>query len=422
MIITKPSRPLRGSVDLGGSKSFTNRALFMAALADGTSVIKNASLSNDSKIFISALRKLGVKITLSGTTLKVTPAQKFDKKVTINARDAGTAFRFLTALCSLTEKEVTLTGSERMKQRPAGELVCALRALGAEISCTEKEGFAPLKISKGNFTRAKVNIDGGISSQFISALLMLAPALKTGLEITVKGKLVSASYIDMTISAMRAFGAKVENKNYKTITVAGGGYKKTVYVCEPDASGASYFWALAALGAGGKIRVNNINPSSVQGDVKFADVLEKMGAEVTRGKNYIQVKSNGPLKALNADMRLMPDTIQTLAVVCAFAPGKSVIKGISTLRIKETDRVAALQAELKKMNVPSVARADELEIYGIQNPTFAAIETYSDHRMAMSFAVAAARTDGMEIKEPGVIKKSFPDFWKKLKKLGFKIK
>ncbi|MDR0292444.1 MAG: 3-phosphoshikimate 1-carboxyvinyltransferase [Elusimicrobium sp.] len=417
MIIKNPLKPLNAKIVLGGSKSLTNRALLIASLAGGRSVIENASLSADSKILINALKKSGIKIS-GGKKIKISGIKKSDKKITINAGDAGTALRFLTAFCALTEKEVILTGSARMQKRPVGELVAALNFLGANIEYLQRPGFPPLKINKGLLRGGRAAINGGVSSQFISALLMLGPALKNGLALDIKGKLVSASYVDMTLDVMRRFGAKIQNKNYKEIIVRGP-YKNAVYKCEPDASGASYFLACGALGSGGAVRVN-LNPASLQGDVKFADILKKMGAKVTKGKDYIEVASNGPLKAVNADMTLMPDTAQTLAVLCAFARGKSKIKGLSTLRIKETDRIAALSAELAKMNVKTKTGKDFLEIYGGE-PKTAKIKTYNDHRMAMAFAPPAAALGQIEILNPSVVKKSFPDFWIKLRKAGFRL-
>ena len=418
MIIRRPLKPVNAKIILGGSKSLTNRALLIAALTGGQSAVKNASLSSDSKILIAALKKLGVKIS-GGKTIKISGGGKPEKNMVINAGDAGTAFRFLTAFYAFSaEKEIILTGSARMKERPVGELVKALNSLGADIEYFGKRGFPPLKIRRGSMSGGRVEIDGGVSSQFISALLMLGPALNNGLTIDIKGKPVSASYIDMTLDVMRRFGAKTLNENYKTITVRGP-YKNAVYECEPDASGASYFLACGALNPGGKMRVN-INPSSLQGDVKFADILNKMGATVVKNKNFIEVSNAGSLCAVNADMSLMPDTAQTLAALCAFARGKSKITGLGTLRIKETDRISALSAELKKMGIKTKSGKDFLEIYG-GAPKTAVIKTYGDHRMAMAFAISAAVLEKIEIADPYVVKKSFPDFWAQFKRAGFRL-
>ncbi|WP_424246002.1 3-phosphoshikimate 1-carboxyvinyltransferase [Elusimicrobium posterum] len=419
MIIKTPSKQVNAKVTLGGSKSYTNRALFIAALAGGTSIIKNASLSNDTKIFLRALKKLGFEVAVSKDTVKIKGGTILNKKAKIDAHDAGTAFRFLTALCALSQKEIILTGTERMQQRPIGQLADALNKLGANISYINKEGYPPLKINKGLLAGGEVDVDGSVSSQFISALLMLGPALKKGVTVNVKGKLVSASYIDMTLSVMKQFGAKVTNKNYKKITVCPGGYKPAKYSVECDVSGASYFWAIGALN--GKVRVNGVNVKSAQGDIKFADILAKMGAKVTKNikGSYIEVARAKELKAVNVNMELMPDTAQTLAVLAAFAKGKTKITGLSTLRVKETDRLEALKNELAKMGVKTKTGKDFIEIYGGGAVSNAVIKTYKDHRMAMSFAVASARVAGMQIEEPEVVKKSFPDFWQKLKQMGF---
>lgn len=380
-----------------GSKSFTNRALIMATLAKGVSTLHNVSKSDDSSVLIQALKQLGVKIIENSYDLKIVGNSGIFKPINcqINVGEAGTAMRFLTSLISLVPGQITLTGSKRLMERPITEL---------------KE--AMLKIKSG-----KVLIKGSISSQFISSLLMIAPVLEKGLEIIITGKLVSRSYIEMTIDLMKKFGVKVKNNQYKSFLVKNQKIIPTDYLVGGDASGASYFWSMAAI-TGRLIKVRNINPSSVQGDVKFPDILAKMGCQVIKNtkENWIAVKGPKRLKAVIIDMSLMPDTAQSLAVAAAFARGITKITGLSTLRIKETDRLKALQTELAKMGIETKIDKDSIVIKGGE-PKGAVIQTYNDHRMAMAFAVAGTKIPGVKINNPEVVTKSFPEFWEKLKNL-----
>lgn len=382
-------------ITVPGSKSLTNRALILAGLSDGISIIKGWSKSDDSLILIKMLKKLGIVIIKNKDKLKITGNNGNFKAFngSLDVGDAGTAMRFLTALTSLVPGKIIIKGSKRLNERPIIKLKEALK-----------------KVKTG-----KVKINGNISSQFISSLLMIAPVLKKGLEINVIGKLVSKSYVDMTINLLNKFGVEIINQHDKKFIIRKNQkIKPIVYEVEGDASGASYFWAISAI-TGKKIKVKNINPLSSQGDVRLVDVLQKMGCKVIKNtkKSWIQIEGQRKLKGITVNMDQMPDTAQTLAVVAAFAKGETKIIGLSTLKIKETDRLQALKNELTKIKIKSKITGDLITIVG-GNPQKAVIETYGDHRMAMAFAVAGTKIPGIIIKNPEVVSKSFPDFWEKL--------
>ncbi len=385
-------------IEIPGSKSLTNRALIIASLADGKSIITGHSKSIDSLVLINALKKLGIKISEKPDTLTIIGNGGKFKPLSgvIEVGSAGTAVRFLASLIKFVPGNIVLKGSKRISKRPLKELTDAL-----------------LKVNTG-----RVSIKGDVSSQFISSLLMTAPLMKKGLVINIVGKLVSKSYVDMTIEVMEKFGVKTINKQYKKFIVGKGRYLSVDYRVEGDASGASYFWGIAAV-TGQSIRVKNINPLSKQGDIRFPQLLKKMGCQVKKNiRNcWIEVKGPNALKGINTNMNLMPDTAQTLAVVAAFARGKTKITGLKTLKLKETDRLIAMQNELEKIGIKSQITSDSITIHG-GNPQPAIIETYDDHRMAMSFAVAKARIHGLIIRNPEVVKKSFPKFWEKFNSLN----
>lgn len=407
-----------------GSKSFSNRALVMAALTDGRTILRGVSLSDDTRVMINALKKLGIRITKVGDKTKIVGNggrfKPFNGR--INVGPAGTTFRFLAALSVLTPGEITLDGSRRMRKRPIGDLVKALGSLGAEIKYLAEKNCPPIKIIGGKITGGEVKMPGKVSSQFFTSLLLIAPALKRGLNIKVLGKQVSKSFIDMTLESLKEHGVFVKNNNYKRYSVSPvARYSPGQYRIEGDASGASYFWALASI-TGSRIKVKNIPPNSSQGDAKFPDLLKRMGAKVIKNKkeNWIEVKGPATLKGIKVNMEDMPDTAQTLAVVAAFSKGSTKITGLSTLRHKETDRLSALKTELKKMGIRSAISHDSITIQG-GNPRGAKISTYNDHRMAMSFAIAGAKIPGMVIKNPEVVSKSFPEFWNIIKSAGIKL-
>ena len=423
--LTPPTSPITATVEVLGSKSYTNRALIIAALASGTSKLSSASISADSEAMTSALRLLGVSIeeqsTPHGVTLTVegTGGALTPYHGEINVGPAGTTMRFLTALCAgIPGIDVVLSGSERMHVRTIKELVTTLRALGAEIDYLGLEGCPPLRIrSKTHLKGGTIPMDGTVSSQFISAILLTAP-LNTGkLSIEIESEQISQSYIDMTLQSMRDFGVEISNESYKRYSYAAGQkYKPQELAIEGDASGASYLWGIAAI-SGGKVTVKNINPRSAQGDIHFPEALMRMGCSVSSDARSITVVGAKTLKGIDIDLSNMPDVAQTLAVVAAFAKGTTVLRGLSTLPGKETDRIAALHTELAKVCISSETGPDYLIVHGGE-PAGARIATYEDHRMAMSFAMMAAKIPGIEIEEPHVVEKSFPTFWETLHSIG----
>ncbi len=419
--LAKAPNKLDATVTLPGSKSESNRALILAALSGKSVELRGVSPSADSESVIKALGALGVEFESDAERLIVTPPSGGLKKFIgeINVGHAGTAMRFLTALVSfIPGAEVTLSGSQRMHDRPIGDLVNALRSLGAEIEYLGKEGCPPLKI-KGvkPASSGEVSLSGSVSSQYISALCLVAPMFSNGLKISITSELVSKSYLDMTISMLKRYGLNASHKDYKEIKVSGAITKFTQEI-EPDASGASYFWGLAAL-AKGSIKVK-INPDSVQGDVRFAQILKIMGCSISQAGNFIQVAGGDTLSGCSVDMNLMPDTAQTLAVIAAFADGDTTITGLSTLKSKETDRLLALKSELARAGISSQITNDSITIRA-GKPKAVRFKTYDDHRMAMSFSLFSARLDGIEIENPMVVQKSFPGFWEELIRLGVKI-
>jgi 3-phosphoshikimate 1-carboxyvinyltransferase len=417
-----PAVNTQKSVRIPGSKSYTNRALLLAALAKGRSKIVNPLVSDDTLYMQNALRELGIKISKQGHDLIVEGTEgKFRKHAkALYLGNAGTAVRFLTAALAVTGTPCTITGDKRMRERPIADLIDALKGLGAVIDSSG--GCPPIRIGAaepGGTTR----ISGKISSQYISALLMAAPYAKRKVKITVKDKLTSLPYVRMTLDTMRRFGLNLTMKTYRMFDVPPGRYKSVRYVVEGDASSATYFWAIAALN-GLKVKVYNIDLSSKQADIGFLDIIKKMGCRIEGGQNFVTVSGPATLKPLGTvNLEDMPDSAMTVAILAAFAKGKSVLKGLSTLRVKECDRLSALTAELKKIGASVTEGKDFLEILG--NPdtgNSTVIETYNDHRMAMCFAVAGTHVPGIRISGPECVAKTYPGFWKDLKKLGIRTK
>ena len=431
--LNSPKAPIHATVHIPGSKSYTNRALILAALASGKSQLLHASFSADSHALLAALELLGFSIETTLNSVKITGRGGVRNAIQqdIDVGPAGTTMRFLTAFCAATRTEtgsirVTLRGSERMHARPIEPLTSALITMGASISFLGNPGCPPLTITTGGtLSGGTLTIDGGVSSQFISALLMVAPLYATPLTLRVTGPNLSQSYIEMTMQSMREFGVHVSMEtsakdSERIFTVPSGqSYSPQVYSVEGDASGASYFWGLAAVSRG-SVCTTNINPSSAQGDSRLPELLREMGCTVSTHEHSITVVGPQQLRAIEADMSNMPDTAQTLAVVASCAEGKTVLKGLSTLRVKETDRIAALHTELSKMGISSEQGPDYIVIHGGQ-PHAAQIATYEDHRMAMAFALLAGVVDGIRIEEPEVVTKSFPTFWKALQECGVHI-
>ena len=415
------SLPVSGTVAIPGSKSITNRALLLAALADGHSRIEGALFSDDTHYMQKALEQLGVRVVADEANARFEvegcggafPAREAE----LFLGNAGTATRFLSAALCLGNGTYYVDGIARMRQRPIGDLLGALRNLGAQI--LTPNDCLPLEIHANGLRGGAVSIRGDASSQFLSALLQIAPKTQNGLEISIDGPLFSVPYVEMTLEMLRQWGAQSSHENYEKFHVPGGqNFKAQTYVVEPDASSASYFFAIAAV-TGGKIRVKNLGKNALQGDVHFVDILEKIGCKVKKGKAYIEVQGpeNGKIGGGKFDMNAISDTVMTLAAIAPFASEPIEITDVAHIRGKETDRLSALATELSRLGVKVDEREDGLLIQPAKKLKRAAIKTYDDHRMAMSFAVTALKSPGIEIHDPGCVAKTFPDFFERLEKL-----
>jgi 3-phosphoshikimate 1-carboxyvinyltransferase len=402
---------------LPGSKSYTHRALIAAALAEGDSILKNALKAEDTELTAQAIARLGAgidwqeaKVLVRGTGGRLSPAPE-----PIYLGNSGTSMRFLTALVALGEHEYCLTGTPRLCQRPMGELLEALGRLGV-TAVSERGNDCPPVLVKGGLTGGRTRLSGAISSQYLSALLLIAPLAPLGVEIEITGELVSRPYVDLTLDVQTAFGISHFRKGYRLFQVPGGQmYESREYDIDADASSASYFWAAAAL-TGGRVTIANLNMETCQGDVDFLSVLSRLGCHIKSSPNGLTVEG-GPLTGIAMDMSTMPDLVPTLAVLAAFAQGETHITGVGHLRHKESDRLTTVATELRKMGVDAQETEDGLKIVGGQ-PHGGEIDTYSDHRIAMSFAVAGLKTPGIIIKDPDCVAKSFPEFWEFFEKLS----
>lgn len=399
-----------------GSKSHANRSLALAALANGKSILKNFPFCEDTIYMLNGLKKLGVKIDIKADTVIVNGKDgKFSIPQTkIYCGNAGTTFRFLTALSILNDGEVTLTGSKRMTQRPIGELVEALKQLNVKIEAIN--GFPPVKIVGGEYNPIKIKISSKVSSQFLSALLLIMPVLGKKFEIELKDYLPSLPYVKMTLQTLNQFGINVSHKNFKKFYITKDlKLKPAEIIIESDASSATYFFGSAAI-LRKTIRVNGLIKNSTQADIKFIKVLKKMGCSVEWGKNYVKLKGK-KLKGISIDMNDAPDSVPALAVVSIFAEGKTLIRNIENLRYKESDRISAIANELKKLGTTVNHGYNYLEITPSKKYSPAVINTYNDHRIAMSFAIAQLKIPGVKIKNPDCVKKSYPNFWLEFNKL-----
>ncbi len=418
----QPIARVDGTVNLPGSKSVSNRALLLAALAKGTTRLTNLLDSDDVKHMLNALTALGVSYTLSDdrTVCEVTgnggPLHAA-QSLSLFLGNAGTAMRPLAAALCLGQHDVELTGEPRMKERPIGHLVDALRQGGATIEYLENEHYPPLRL-RGGFTGGDVSVDGSVSSQFLTALLMTAPLAQQDTCITIKGDLVSKPYIDITLNLMQCFGVDVENQNYQRFLIKGAQQYQSPgdYLVEGDASSASYFLAAAAI-KGGTVRVTGIGRKSMQGDIRFADVLEKMGASIEWGDDYIACTA-GKLQAIDMDMNHIPDAAMTIATTALFAEGTTQLRNIYNWRVKETDRLSAMATELRKVGAEVEEGHDYIRITPPATLIHADIGTYNDHRMAMCFSLVALSDTPVTILDPGCTAKTFPDYFVQLGKIS----
>lgn len=422
--------PLSATVRVPGSKSLTNRALLIASLADGATRLTNALFSDDSRYFAQALQTLGFDIQLDEANHEMTvtglggtiPAQKAELFI----GNAGTAARFLSAFLTLGYGEYVLDGEPRMRERPIGDLVDALTQLGAAMEPLQKaeggtqkaEICPPVKIYGNGLPGGKTAIAGNISSQFLSALLMVAPYAQTPIEIALSTELNSKPYVDMTISIMQDFGVHVQRDGYQSFSIPITNYQLpvTTYQIESDASAASYFFAAPAI-CGGTIKVENISRTSKQGDIAFLDVLTQMGCAVQETDHCLLITGHSPLRGLDVDMRDIPDTAQTLAAIAPFANSPTRIRGIASARVKESDRVHATCVELTRLGVRVEEHEDGMTIHPCAKFVPTTIQTYNDHRIAMAFSLIGLRFDGVTIENPSCVSKTFPNFFEVLETL-----
>lgn len=418
----EPARqPLQASIRPPGSKSITNRALVCAALADGESLLTGALVSDDTEVMIDSLRRLGIDVAVEdqGHTLRVSggagtfPASQAELFV----GNSGTTIRFLAALATLGKGQYRLDGVARMRERPIGDLVATLTALGCGVRCEYDNGYPPLLVNAQGLPGGNATIAGNQSSQFLSGLLMAAPCAQGPLELRVEGELVSQPYVEMTLQVQREFGISIDADSQLTRFATPGQqhYQARQYAIEPDASAASYFWGAAAI-AGGTVTVEGLSATSLQGDVAFVDVLEQMGCHVERQADSISV-TGGPLRGVTVDMNAISDTVQTLAAVALFAEGPTEVSGVAHNRLKETDRISALATELRKLGAEVSERPDGLRIEP-RPLRGTSVATYDDHRMAMSLALVGLRLSGVVVENPACTAKTYPDYFIDLQKVS----
>lgn len=399
------------TVRVPGSKSLTNRALVCAAMAEGTSTLTGALVADDTEAMIGALRSLGIDVDTSAADITVVGSAGVvpPSTETIDARLSGTTARFLAPLLAAGEGPYVLDGEEPLQRRPMGPLVEALRTLGSDVYELGEPDSLPLRIG-GGALGGRVSVPGDVSSQFLSGLLMAAPLFPDGVDVDLTSALVSVPYVAMTRSVMAAFGVTVDGNR-----VHPGRYQAASYEIEPDASAASYFFAAAVI-AGGRVTVDGLGTDSLQGDLAFVDLLERMGADVTKTTTTTTVTGTGTLHGIDADLADLSDTAQTLAVVAAFADSPTTLTGIGFIRRKETDRIGNTVRELLRCGIDATEQADGFTVHP-GAPTPATVETYADHRMAMSFALLGLRADGIEIADPGCVAKTYPRFFDDLDQL-----
>jgi 3-phosphoshikimate 1-carboxyvinyltransferase len=411
----QPIGPPDVTVGIPGSKSLTNRALVCAALARGTTRLSDVLRSDDTEAMMEGLRRLGAEIWEEEELVVRGVEGRFAIPLhPLDCRASGTTMRFLTACAALVPGRVTLDGSPRMRERPIQELADALGALGVHVKTSA--GFPPVTVQGGGISGGPIALDARRSSQFLSAVLLIAPYADRDVEITT-GPIASRPYVDMTLETMRAFGASIEVAGDRVLRIPGRQcYRSRRYIVEPDATSAGYFFAAAAV-TGGRVRVEGLNAASPQGDVRFVEILERMGCSVERGSRWIAVRGSPYLHGIDVDLNDMPDVAQTLAVVACFARGPTRIRNVGQIRLHETDRMDGLRRELTKLGAQVEIEGSDLRIEPPEQVRPAKIATYDDHRMAMSFAVAGLRAAGIVIENPGCVSKTFPDFFDRLRLL-----
>lgn len=411
-----PVASISGTVNVPGSKSLSNRALLLAALADGETLVTNLLDSDDIRHMLNALTELGVSYSLNEdrTECRVTGLGGVfttDSHKSLFLGNAGTAMRPLCAALAASNVDVTLTGEPRMEERPIGDLVDALRQVGASVDYLKNDGYPPLHIKGKGLQGGDMTVDGSVSSQFLTAALMAAPLMEGETRIHIKGELVSKPYIDITLDTMAKFGVTVENQDYAHFVIpAGQRYVAPErFLVEGDASSASYFLAAGAI-KGGTVKVTGIGKNSIQGDIRFADVLEAMGAKIEWHDDCVIVHGQ-PLKGVDLDMNHIPDAAMTIATTALFAEGTTAIRNIYNWRVKETDRLNAMATELMKLGATVEEGHDYIVVTPPEKLTHAAIDTYNDHRIAMCFSLVSLSDTPVTINDPGCTAKTFPDYF-----------
>jgi 3-phosphoshikimate 1-carboxyvinyltransferase len=422
-------RPIVGRIRPPGSKSITNRALICAALAEGTSTLRGALDSDDTRVMVDALKALQLEvehdrltrtIRIAGCAGRI-PAAKADLFI----GNSGTTVRFLTSMLALGHGRFRLHGTPRMHERPIQDLIDALAALGCRAVSESGNGCPPVIVEAAGLAGGAASVRGDVSSQFLSGLLLAAPYAAAPIELRVADALVSQPYITMTLDVMRAFGIDVSRGDLRRFTIPGGHYRGQDYDVEPDASAASYFFAAAAV-TGGEVTVEGLNRRALQGDVAFVDVLAQMGCTVRESADGLTVRGPDPargerLRGIDVDMNAISDTVQTLGPVAMFAAGPTTIRGVGHIRHKETDRIRAVAVELRKLGATVEEATDGLKIVpqaDVSGYLGAEIDTYDDHRMAMSFALAGLKIPGVVIRDPGCTAKTYPEFFADLERLA----
>jgi 3-phosphoshikimate 1-carboxyvinyltransferase len=422
------TRPFSATLAPPGSKSLTNRALVLAALGEGSSDLSNVLFADDTLVMLECLTRLGfeVKIDRAAQSVRIgglggaIPTSSAD----LFCGNSGTTIRFLTALCALGRGKFNLDGIPRMRQRPIRELVDLLKNLGARIEYVMTDGFPPVNVQADRLAGGLIQFGSALSSQYLSAVLQVAPYARHEVRVDLVGRQTSWPYVAMTMRLMDEFGVTPElireplTGEPRQIILPREHYRATQYSIEPDASNAAYFLAIAAIHLESSVTIPGLGKESLQGDVAFANVLKRMGAHVKLDKNSIWVSGADGLEGIDIDLSGMPDQAQTLAVVALFAEGPTTIRGLHTLRVKETDRIAAIATELSKLGAEVQVRGDDLVIDPPGQITPAEIDTYDDHRMAMSFAVAGTRAGGITIKDAQCVNKTYPGFFDDLKRIG----
>ncbi|ABI71971.1 3-phosphoshikimate 1-carboxyvinyltransferase [Shewanella frigidimarina] len=418
-----PINCINGEINIPGSKSISNRVLLLATLARGSTTLTNLLDSDDIRYMLASLKQLGIQYTLSEdkTECVVEGNEGPISSASVQSLflgNAGTAMRPLCAALTLGQGEFTLTGEPRMEERPIGDLVDALRQLGADVTYLKNDGFPPLTINATGLNGGDVEIAGDLSSQFLTALLMVAPLTKDSVNIKIKGELVSKPYIDITIALMKQFGVEVINHQYQRFEIKAGQHYVSPgkVLVEGDASSASYFLAAGAI-KGGEVKVTGVGRLSIQGDVKFADALAQMGADIEWGDDYI-IARKSTLTAIEMDMNHIPDAAMTIATAALFATGTTKLTNIYNWRIKETDRLAAMATELRKVGAIVEEGHDYITITPPAELNTAAIDTYNDHRMAMCFSMMAFADCGITINDPDCTSKTFPDYFAQFTQLA----